>query len=411
VQAASEVRDWADDVKDGQFLRALVELGVTVLRVNPTVNLADGTATAEWLEAGLSGDAKGMAKGLSLFAEGLDSISLATKAVEFATRLVKAADAVTDPGLDQEVLKADVLSELVNLGSIYTNPERYSTLISWNRTGHLEDFLQDIWNYANIQNAENQESLQDIVALSSFIKVDNRLQIFPPILIASSQPESLLIAGLETGTSKLVLKVAQRSLRWLAGKGDNISVHIAKRHIATALGKTTFSNGGKDVKKWVIRAIENPTKITEQGRRMVFEKNFGRTIGTGGEKIVRVVVDKATGKIITAFPTQSLMSISWLGIGVATKKADEAEAAILRIRREHARASEPNWLERVIDFLNPVDSGGVTSDDIFLKERQIIESKIQEAANEIQTRQGSEVSAIEYQEIREIILFQMNLTY
>jgi Deoxyribonuclease NucA/NucB len=146
VQAAAEVRDWADDVKDGRFLRALVELGVTVLRVNPTVNLADGTATAEWLEAGLSGDVKGMAQGLSEFAEGLGSISLATKAVEFATRLVKAADAVTDPLLDAQVLRSDFLSHLLNLGGAYAALDPLPILM----TEDPKLFLNTLWTKDNL---------------------------------------------------------------------------------------------------------------------------------------------------------------------------------------------------------------------------------------------------------------------
>jgi hypothetical protein len=139
-----------------------VELGVTVLRVNPTVNLADGTATAEWLEAGLSGNVKGMAQGLSLFAEGLGSISLATKAVEFATRLVKAADAVTDSSWDQVVLKSDFLSHLANLGGTYASLQQIS---SPNNPGF---FLRTLWE-ANTPQSIQQGSLEMTGHLKQFV--------------------------------------------------------------------------------------------------------------------------------------------------------------------------------------------------------------------------------------------------
>jgi len=51
------------------------------------------------------------------------------------------------------------------------------------------------------------------------------------------------------GGTTVVVNVAKRAGRWLAKRGAKVSAHIAKRHIAKRLGKSTFIKGGKSVKK------------------------------------------------------------------------------------------------------------------------------------------------------------------
>jgi hypothetical protein len=214
VQAASEVGNWADDMKDGRFLRALVELGVTVLRVNPTVNLADGTATAEWLEAGLSGDVKGMAQGLSLFAYGIDQIDQSIKALHFSTRLVKSADAIANVGLKAQMKDAASLSHLVNLGGTYAaiNPHGYSDDV------HL--FLDTLWKGQN----------EPAIAVGA-----KELQDF---LIGVAKPNEVL----ETGNQSLQLMMRLPGLRDQLQTTELLEVVlIADKYNRTSLIDTSFT--------------------------------------------------------------------------------------------------------------------------------------------------------------------------
>lgn len=80
--------------------------------------------------------------------------------------------------------------------------------------------------------------------------------------------------------------------------------HIAKRHVS----RMAFRSKSKFVKpssmiKNAERVVKNPDKVTRQiNGRMVFEKDFGRTIGTRGETIQRVVLE-ADGTVVTTFPS------------------------------------------------------------------------------------------------------------
>lgn len=52
--------------------------------------------------------------------------------------------------------------------------------------------------------------------------------------------------------------------------------------------------------KWEERTIKQPDrKTTHPDGRVVYEKDFGRRVGTKGEEKLRVVVDPVKNKIIT----------------------------------------------------------------------------------------------------------------
>ncbi len=53
------------------------------------------------------------------------------------------------------------------------------------------------------------------------------------------------------------------------------------------------------------RTVKNPDRVTIQGKRVLYEKEFGRVIGTKGERINRVVVEPAKSKTITNFPAKT----------------------------------------------------------------------------------------------------------
>ena len=71
------------------------------------------------------------------------------KAIDYAQRLVQVAGAVDDPVLDAEVLKADVLSELVNLGGAYAALDPY-------RSSNSNFFLNTLWSNESIDKASRE---------------------------------------------------------------------------------------------------------------------------------------------------------------------------------------------------------------------------------------------------------------
>jgi hypothetical protein len=209
------------------------------------------------------------------------------------------------------------------------------------------------------------------------------------------------------GADSAARAVAKKAARWLARKGANISAHVAKRHIAKRLGKSTFIDGGKMVKKWVTEAIEHSDRVTDQGRRVVFEKLFNRKVGQAGEQIVRVVVDKATGKIVSAFPTKVFKELVGAAAAIATATAaNQADAAIETRRQAIAAAHKPGWVESIIEFFL-IDSSPIARDEDYLAEEQIVEQKIQEAISEIEKQLQKSLAPAEREEVREMILLEM----
>ena len=65
----------------------------------------------------------------------------------------------------------------------------------------------------------------------------------------------------------------------------------------------------KNYKKLEERTIKQPDrKTTQPDGRVVYEKDFGRRVGTKGEEKLRVVVDPVKNKIITSFPEEQCMT-------------------------------------------------------------------------------------------------------
>lgn len=210
------------------------------------------------------------------------------------------------------------------------------------------------------------------------------------------------------GGGAVVQAVAKKALKWLAKRGKNVSAHIAKRHVARRLGKSRFSVSGAQIKKWVTRTLEAADNVVDQGRRIVFEKQFGNEVGRAGERIVRVVVDKATGKIVTAFPTQAFKQIvSAVAVGLVTARAGEADAAVLARRKaiQEAEAARENWFTTLIDFL--VAPSRVARDEDIIAEQRIIDRKINEAIESVEREEQRSLNPEEKAEVREIILIEM----
>ena len=102
--------------------------------------------------------------------------------------------------------------------------------------------------------------------------------------------------------------VIRRALGWLGKRGTTVSKHVAKhtRRIAGKAIHTVFRSPNQ-VKKLVQTTLSKHQNIVVQkvGRktRYIVEKEFNRVIGKGGEKILKVVIDK-TGRIVTAYPVK-----------------------------------------------------------------------------------------------------------
>ncbi|MGI0495508.1 hypothetical protein ACN4EG_27335 [Alkalinema pantanalense CENA528] len=166
VQAGMQVAQWRDAVQTVEFVEALLNLGYSLVQVHPTVDGTNGTEVANWVETLLEqGDIRIAAAGLSEFLSGIEPLPEKVKALKYADRLVKVADAVDDPTLDQQVLKAEFLSHLVNLGGAYAglNP------IGQAGDNSLNFFLDTSYRLNNLQLASQQ--------LSSFLRPADHLNV------------------------------------------------------------------------------------------------------------------------------------------------------------------------------------------------------------------------------------------
>lgn len=65
----------------------------------------------------------------------------------------------------------------------------------------------------------------------------------------------------------------------------------------------------KNYKKLEERTIKQPDrKTTQPDGRVVYEKDFGRRIGTKGEEKLRVVVEPIKNKIVASFPEEQFIT-------------------------------------------------------------------------------------------------------
>jgi hypothetical protein len=158
-------------IQYGGFLRELTEFGFEIMRVKPTTTVGSNPVS-EWIENLLEGN--GSEASLKLAAEGLaqmfdgfklnvgsESMYEVGDGLDYMGRLVQVAEAVDDVKLDQEVLKASMLSHLVNLGGAYValNP---------NKNGAINFFLDTAW--------ASQSDLPNLQ--QSILSASNELEVF-----------------------------------------------------------------------------------------------------------------------------------------------------------------------------------------------------------------------------------------
>lgn len=200
--------------------------------------------------------------------------------------------------------------------------------------------------------------------------------------------------------ARVVEKVGSKAFKWLSKRGKNVSAHIAKGHVANRLGKSTFLKGGKETKKLIERTIRGADNVVDQGRRLRLEKSFGRKVGKGGENIVTVIIEKATGKIVTAFPSRTLIAIS---ASAATRSASAAKSADEQI--EDRRKALDRSQESLLDFIFGVSQLGVPEDEV--AESEIIRKLVDSAIADIEFDMQRSLSEAERGEVEEVIITGM----
>lgn len=117
-------------------------------------------------------------------------------------------------------------------------------------------------------------------------------------------------------------------MSWLATHGKGVTKHIGNhsrtaknlalknpRFAARAAGKSTHSMFADSRPKKLIQIVleKYDHAVVQKGGRIVVEKQFNRVIGKAGEKIIRVVIDPRTGRIITAFPVLTFIAAGAAG--------------------------------------------------------------------------------------------------
>ena len=80
--------------------------------------------------------------------------------------------------------------------------------------------------------------------------------------------------------------------------------HVDNRHIDRSKypDKSKYKKPNQ-VDKINDKTFNNPDRVIEQGNRTRYEKDFGRDIGTDGQRTNVMVVQNDTNKIVTSYPT------------------------------------------------------------------------------------------------------------
>lgn len=179
------------------------------------------------------------------------------------------------------------------------------------------------------------------------------------------------------------LPVLRRASSWLLGRATNtVSRHVARhgrriagravhgifrnpRRIRTMLQQTvregvaitqrTARHGADDVIEEGGYRIFRQSTATPGKFRFVVQRQFDRAIGTQGERILRIVIDE-TGRIVTAFPADRLLTLGAGALALDLFTAQTAEASdrlqAMIAADEQARENEStDVLTAIIDFL------------------------------------------------------------
>jgi RHS repeat-associated protein len=202
---------------------------------------------------------------------------------------------------------------------------------------------------------------------------------------AANNPSSFFDpTGLQTQVPRrLAQKVAARALKGLKGRGKVVlGGHGGRKHAVGGWGqfvKLANSTQDRATRKAILDRLADSSKLRlpQQARklteavlkawdqvifqhgesRLLYMKVFGRAVGREGETVFRVVVDRATGKIVTYFPSHTLKALIMAGAGALTMfEAGVAEAEVLgeQERAQFEKNNQKSGWEELNDWINPI---------------------------------------------------------
>jgi hypothetical protein len=133
----------------------------------------------------------------------------------------------------------------------------------------------------------------------------------------------------------------------------------ARREMMAKFAKSKLlkPNQAKKLVEKTLKGFAEENAI-DQGKRYLFQRAFKREIGTQGETVLRVVVDKATGKIITYFPSKAMKTLVAAGALeiLEGSVAEAAEGGAKELARQQGANDDPMYL----DWILPGGVGGAT---------------------------------------------------
>ena len=120
--------------------------------------------------------------------------------------------------------------------------------------------------------------------------------------------------------------------------------------------------------------------------RTVIEKDFGRVIGTKGERVLRVIIDQS-GRVVSAFPVDRFMAMG-LSAGIISFFGESTASANEQVREQiEAYENRPtDWAGEIIDLLNPLGPAGTLNEgeDLGLEIDAIIYQTTEKVIREIE---------------------------
>jgi hypothetical protein len=171
-----------------------------------------------------------------------------------------------------------------------------------------------------------------------------------------------------------------------------------------ALAQRATRHGADEIlEEGGVRVFRQATR-TPGKFRYVLEKDFGREIGTRGERILRVIIDES-GRLVTAFPVDRFMAMG-LAVGAVNIFSEHTANATERVReRIEAEENRPtDWVGEIIDFLNPLSGGSLNEgEDLELDIDRIIRETTAQVIQEIEETEHITLDPAQRQAIRDLV--------
>lgn len=183
---------------------------------------------------------------------------------------------------------------------------------------------------------------------------------------------------------RIIRKTAERALKKIAKGGKGVAGHGAKRHGSGGIGgymklrhlnrrenlevrkrildeyrKKSVLKKGDQADKLSARTLKkfDPEHTFVEGKRVVYQRAFGREIGREGETLFRVVVDIRTAKVVTYLPQHVFKDLAAGGAAaLLTLESGIAKAAARgeKDRAEFYKQYQKSTAEEITDWVNPI---------------------------------------------------------